>query len=59
MQYNKYYQIGFDAYYDGVPLSQNPYPSASYFHDAWEDGWIDAEDEKLHPMAGMVKEGEE
>lgn len=56
MQYNKYYQMGYQAYKDGVSVTDNPFNPKSYFFDAWEDGWIDAEDELLHPMAGTVEE---
>lgn len=37
------YLEGENAYYDDVPLDNNPYPKGTQEHDYWHDGWRDAQ----------------
>lgn len=36
------YDLGAQAYADGEPIADNPYP-AGVLADAWEEGWTDEE----------------
>jgi hypothetical protein len=44
MSHARIYQHGVKAFIEAKPLSGNPYDSAvnSEAHEAWEDGWLDA-----------------
>ncbi len=41
------YDEGFDAYRAGQRPADNPYPSETVDHSAWENGWCEALDEDL------------
>lgn len=44
---SEYYNMGYDAYWDGATLGENPYDSIdqSYAYIQWDMGWTEAEDE--------------
>jgi len=33
------YQEGYDAYWAGATMTDNPYPTESHEASAWHDGW--------------------
>jgi ribosome modulation factor len=45
----KQHTLGYNAYFDGLSLEDNPYTEDSYEYDEWENGWekadSDADDE--------------
>jgi len=36
---NDAYDEGYDAYWDGVEVSDNPYEEDTNGHRSWEEGW--------------------
>lgn len=47
-------QEGYDSYYEGVPLCDNPY--RGYDYDEWAEGWLHARDEEgaIADMEGLA-----
>lgn len=45
---SEYYNMGYDAYWSGEELGDNPYDSIdqSYAHIQWDMGWTEAMDEE-------------
>jgi ribosome modulation factor len=43
------YQEGYDAYWAGARLSENPYPRESHEASSWHDGWYQAREEDCEP----------
>jgi len=41
---NDAFQEGYDAYWAGVALSDNPYPRESHESSLWHDGWHQAQE---------------
>jgi len=41
------YGNGYDSFYDGEPISNNPYPAGSQDYEDWENGWKEAEYDDL------------
>jgi len=39
MTNNDSYEEGYDAYWDGVDVSENPYEEDTEAHRSWENGW--------------------
>ena len=33
------FEDGYDAYWDGVDVSNNPYEEGTDGHNTWEEGW--------------------
>lgn len=36
---------GYEAWYDGKRLSDNPFPKGSDCYDSWRAGWLGAEED--------------
>lgn len=37
------WEDGYESYFDGLDLEDNPHPKESDEHREWEDGWNEAE----------------
>jgi ribosome modulation factor len=42
MDSNEAFQEGYDAYWDGVDISDNPYEQETDDFRRWEEGWVQA-----------------
>lgn len=45
-----YYNEGWDAYWYGSSVSENPYIEGTYAFSHWEQGWTAAEDQDIIPF---------
>lgn len=43
------FQEGYDAYWAGAALSDNPYPRETRESSLWHDGWEKAREENCEP----------
>jgi len=41
------YQLGFQAYQDGIDIEDCPYKAGTDEMDKWESGWINASDQDV------------
>lgn len=39
MSHDDAFEEGYDAYWEGVDVSDNPHEKATDKHRSWEDGW--------------------
>lgn len=56
MTHARIYQQGVKAFFNAKPLGRNPYDSAinSEAHEAWKDGWLDANHSRWRLYASLA-----